>query len=66
MALIMVMVLALLVYLWAERKLRQQLAESGETVLNQVGKPTQTPTMRRKIKIEEVLNEMIAFHHIPY
>ena len=41
MALIMVMVLALLVYSLAERKLRQQLAESGETVLNQVGKPTQ-------------------------
>ena len=40
------MVLALLIYALAERKLRLQLAEAGESVPNQVGKPTQTPTLR--------------------
>ena len=46
MALTMIMVLALLIYALAERKLRQQLAATGQSVPNQVGKPTQTPTMR--------------------
>jgi len=47
MALIMVMGLALLVYALAEHKLRQRLQERGETLPNQVGKPTQRATMRR-------------------
>jgi transposase len=42
----LIMVLALLVYSLAERKLRLQLAEIGQSVPNQVGKQTQTPTMR--------------------
>ena len=46
MALTMIMVLALLIYALAERKLRQQLTETGQSVPNQVGKKTQTPTMR--------------------
>lgn len=47
MALITVMGLALLVYALAEHKLRQRLQETGETIPNQVGKPTQRPTLRR-------------------
>lgn len=46
MALIMIMTLALLIYALAERQLRQALAESGQTVPDQKGKPTQTPTIR--------------------
>ena len=43
MALIMIMVLDLLVYSLAERKLRLQLSETGQSVLDQVGKETQNP-----------------------
>lgn len=46
MALVMVMGLALLVYALAEHKLRTALQEKGESVPNQVRKPTQRPTMR--------------------
>ena len=46
MALTMIMVLALLIYALAERKLRLRLAETGQSVPNQVGKATQAPTMR--------------------
>ena len=60
MALIMIMVLALLVYSLAERKLRLQLAETGETVLNQVGKPTRTPTMRWIFQVFEGIDLLIV------
>jgi transposase len=53
MAMIMIMGLALLVYALAERQLRQQLAASGETIPDQKGLPTQTPTMRRVAQIFE-------------
>ncbi len=46
MALLMVMGLALLIYALAERKLRQSLAEKDQTVPDQTGKPTATPTLR--------------------
>ncbi len=46
MALIMVMALSLLVYSLAEKKIRQMLKESGQTISNQVGKPTEKPTLR--------------------
>lgn len=45
-ALAMVMGLCLLVYTLAQRALRQALASAKETIKNQVGKPTATPTMR--------------------
>jgi hypothetical protein len=45
-ALSLVMVLCLLVYRLAEHRLRQQLAATGQTVPNQVSKPTDRPTMR--------------------
>jgi transposase len=53
MALIMVMGLSLLVYSLAERKLRKVMADNGETIPNQVGKPTSTPTIRRIFQMFE-------------
>lgn len=53
MALLMVMGLALLVYALAERKVRRALQVRGETTPNQVGKPTQRPTMRRIFQMFE-------------
>ena len=40
------MVLCLLVYRFAEYRLRTRLAETGQTLPNQVNMPTSTPTMR--------------------
>lgn len=45
-ALMMVMVLCLLVYNYAQYHLRRSLSESGNTIPNQVKKPTSKPTMR--------------------
>jgi transposase len=42
----MIMVLSLLIYSFSEWKLREKLKETGETVPNQLNKPTQKPTMR--------------------
>lgn len=41
-----IMVLCLLVYRLAEYRLRARLAETGQTLPNQINKPTSTPTMR--------------------
>ena len=60
MALIMIMVLGLLVYSLAERKLRLQLAETGQSVLDQVGKETQTPTMRWIFQVFEGIDLLIV------
>lgn len=60
MALIMIMVLALLVYSLAERKLRLQLAKTGQQVPNQVGKQTQTPTMRWAFQVFEGIDLLIV------
>ena len=46
MALSFIMALCLLVYSLGQRRLRQALEEQGETVANQLGKPTQRPTLR--------------------
>lgn len=59
MALIMIMVLALLVYSLAERKLRLQLAETGQSVPNQVGKETQTPTLRWIFQVFEGIDLLL-------
>jgi len=59
MALIMVMVLSLLVYSLAERKLRRQLAETGQSVRNQLGNKTQTPTMRWIFQVFEGIDLLI-------
>jgi transposase len=53
MAMIMIMGLALLVYALAERQIRRQLAALNQTIPDQKGKPTQTPTMRRVAQIFE-------------
>lgn len=45
-ALAMVMGLCLLVYTLTQRTLRQALASANQTIKNQLGKPTATPTMR--------------------
>jgi transposase len=45
-SLVMIMGLSLLVYAIAQRKLRNALAKMNETVPDQLGKPTKTPTMR--------------------
>lgn len=45
-ALAMVMGLCLLVYSLGQRALRQTLSQSKQTISNQLGKPTATPTMR--------------------
>jgi transposase len=45
-ALALLMALTLLVYNLAQRKLRQQLQQADETILDQKQKPTATPTLR--------------------
>ncbi|MFO8109217.1 MAG: IS1634 family transposase [Thermoplasmata archaeon] len=64
-SLTMTMCLSLLVYSICERKLRKTLKDMDETVNNQVGKPTQKPTLRwvyqlfedvHYVKIEEEEN----------
>ncbi len=53
MALLMVMGLSLLIYALAEYHLRQQLVEQDQTIPDQKGNPTQTPTMRRVFQMFE-------------
>ena len=59
MALLMVMGLALLIYALAERKLRQQLKAEEQTIPDQKGKPTQTPTMRRVFQMFEGIDILV-------
>ncbi len=59
MALVMVMGLALLVYALAERKVRLALQEKGESIPNQVGKPTQAPAMRRIFQMFEGIDVLL-------
>lgn len=46
MALIMIMCLALLIFALGERQLRQALKQNNETIPDQKGKPSQSPTLR--------------------
>jgi transposase len=46
MALVMIMCIALLIYVLAERQLRLALEQNNETIPDQKGKPTQQPTLR--------------------
>jgi transposase len=62
MALMMVMGLSLLIYSLAERHLRQQLQETGETVPDQKKKPTQTPTMRWVFQLFEGIDLLCIWH----
>ena len=56
MALIMIMGLALLIFALAERKLRQALKDNNESIPDQKGKPTQTPTLRWVFQVFEGLD----------
>lgn len=51
--LLMVMTLALLIYSVAQRRLRNQLAETQETLPNQINQPTSTPTLRWVLQLLE-------------
>ena len=61
MALTMIMTLALLIYALAERKLRTQLQETGQSIPNQTGKATQTPTMRWVFQIFEGVDVLLIW-----
>lgn len=54
--LLMVMTLALLVYSIAQRRMRQRLKQQGETLPNQIGQPTPTPTLRWIFQLLEGIN----------
>jgi transposase len=58
-ALSLVMVLCLLVYRLAEHRLREQLAATGQTVPNQVSKPTARPTLRWMFQVFEGISLLI-------
>jgi len=60
MALLMVMGVSLLVYALAEHDLRQKLLESGESIPDQKGKPTQNPPMRRVFQMFEGIHVLTA------
>ncbi|MCP4361803.1 MAG: hypothetical protein GY796_27645 [Chloroflexi bacterium] len=51
--------LCLLVYALAERQVRQQLKLLDQTIPDQKGKPTQTPTMRRIAQMFEGVDILI-------
>ncbi len=61
MALIVIMTLSLLIYALAERQLRQALAERNQTISNQKGKPTQSPTMRWVFQLFEGIDVPIIW-----
>ena len=52
-ALMMIMTLSLLVYNFAQHKLRQALKEEKTTIPNQLGKAIQTPTLKWVFQIME-------------
>lgn len=60
MAMIMVMGLCLLIYALAEWRIRQQLQEQNQTIPDQKGKPTQTPTMRRIAQMFEGVDVLVV------
>jgi len=64
MALLMVMGLSLLVYALAERLLRTELVQRGESIPNQVGKLTQRPTMRRIFQVFEGIDVLLVKNHL--
>ena len=59
MALLMIMGLSLLIYALAERCLRTELVEQQQTIPNQVGKPTQNPTLRRIFQMFEGIDVLV-------
>lgn len=61
-ALSLVMVLCLLVYRLAEHRLRERLAATGQTIPNQLSKPTDRPTMRWIFQMFEGIS-LVEFAH---
>lgn len=59
MAMIMIMGLCLLIYALAEWRIRQQLQAQNQTIPDQKGKPTQTPTMRRVAQMFEGVDLLV-------
>ncbi len=59
-ALSMIMVLSLLIYSIAEWMLRMRLKETGETVLSQLKKPTQRPTLKWVFMKFRNINEVVV------
>lgn len=59
MALLMVMALSLLVYALAERWVRQELKKQDQSIPNQIGKPTQNPTLRRIFQMFEGIHVLL-------
>jgi transposase len=55
-AITMVMGLCLLVYTLGERSLRRALEESGASIRNQTGKPTQKPTLRWVLQLFQAVH----------
>lgn len=55
-AILMIMVLSLLIYSLAQRRLRNALKQHNETIPNQLKKPTNTPTMRWIFQLFEGVN----------
>jgi transposase len=61
--LLMVMTLSLLVYSIAERRLRKQLEQQQQTLPNQIGQPTATPTLRWIFQMLNGIHRVsISFH----
>ena len=54
--LLMVMTLSLMIYNIAERRMRNELKSQEETIPNQIGQPTATPTLRWVFQIFEGIN----------
>lgn len=60
MALLIVIGLALLVYALAEHTVRTELVRRKESIHNQVGKPTQQPTIRRIFQVFEGIDVLLV------
>jgi len=61
--LFIVMILALLVYSVAQRRMRNQLARQQETLPNQIGQPTSRPTLRWIFQLLEGINRVTLSVH---
>ena len=61
--LLMVMTLALLVYSVAQRRMRNRLETQGETLPNQIGQPTATPTLRWVFQLLDGIHRVTVYAH---
>ena len=59
----MVMTLALLVYSVAQRRMRNRLETQGETLPNQIGLPTATPTLRWVFQLLDGIHRATLYAH---